>query len=55
MLLVAEVGGGLGGGLGLVLGVDRILGDADYGLLFTVAGGERHGQEQGKGRIFFES
>jgi hypothetical protein len=38
-----------------VLGVDRALGDADDGLLFAVAGGESHGQEQGQGRKFFES
>ena len=48
-LAFAEVGGRLGGGLGLALGVDGVLGDSDDGLLFAVAGEERHGEEQGDG------
>ena len=39
-LAVAFGGGGLGGGLRLLLGADGVLGDADDGLLFLVAGGD---------------
>ena len=39
-----------GGGLGLVLGVDRVLGDAYDGLLFLVAGGQSQGQKQAHGQ-----
>ena len=50
-----EGGGGLCVGLGLALGVDGVLSDADDGLLFAVTSGESHGQEQSHGRKYFES
>jgi hypothetical protein len=52
---IAEVGGGLSSGLGLAPGVDGVLSDTDDGLLFAVAGGESHGEEQGHGGKSFET